>query len=556
MICSDKWVVQLVVDQCKAHEIAHWVFSPGSRNAPFSITVDSDPYFQTTVIHDERSAAFFALGMAERLNKPVVLCCTSGSAPANYLPAITEAFYRNIPLLVVSADRPQAWTDQGDGQTIRQLNLFKDFTHRVVHLEDRAINDQTLWQYQRETAFLFDKLSTEGPAHINVGLSEPLYQTSEKDRSFSRSIEIIQNSTPPKQVIGDLFRLMSGKNVMVLCGQLPEDLAFLKALELFAESSNVVVLTENTSNLYSARFNACIDRSLNKIDLPKEQDFMPEILISIGGAVVSKRIKSFLRRSSLMAHIKVGNAFPEMDTYQQLSHSFICSPSSFFQALNELGTVQSTVNFYGKWKQLDYEIKDTMSLFKPSSDVLTDFHVYQTFFELVPEGTTIHMANSSVIRYCQLFDPIKGCNYFANRGTSGIDGSTSTALGYAHLDEQLNVLITGDVSFLYDSNALRLRALAPNLKIILINNQGGGIFRIIEGAKSSQQLEQYFEAQHSSDGKLAAHAGWSYKVSSSVDSIEETLQEFFDSTAVNFIEFKTDTIQSPQTLKDFFTFVR
>jgi len=257
-----------------------------------------------------------------------------------------------------------------------------------------------------------------------------------------------------------------------------------------------------------------------------------------------------------MAHIKVGNAFPEMDTYQQLSHSFICSPTSFFLALNELGTVQSTVNFYGKWKQLDYEIKDTMSLFKPSSDVLTDFHVYQTFFELVPEGTTIHMANSSVIRYCQLFDPIKGCNYFANRGTSGIDGSTSTALGYAHLDEQLNVLITGDVSFLYDSNALRLRALAPNLKIILINNQGGGIFRIIEGAKSSQQLEQYFEAQHSSDGKLAAHAGWSYKVSSSVDSIEETLQEFFDSTAVNFIEFKTEPIQSPQTLKDFFTFVR
>mgnify|MGYP000085108923 CR=1 FL=1 len=207
-------------------------------------------------------------------------------------------------------------------------------------------------------------------------------------------------------------------------------------------------------------------------------------------------------------------------------------------------------------KQLDYEIKDTMSLFKPSSDVLTDFHVYQTFFELVPEGTSIHMANSSVIRYCQLFDPIKGCNYFANRGTSGIDGSTSTALGYAHLDEQLNVLITGDVSFLYDSNALRLRALATNLKIILINNQGGGIFRIIEGAKSSQQLEQYFEAQHSSDGKLAAHAGWSYKVSSSVDSIEETLQEFFDSTAVNFIEFKTEPIQSPQTLKDFFTFVR
>lgn len=556
MICSDKWVVQLVVDQCKAHEIAHWVFSPGSRNAPFSISVDSDSYFHTTVIHDERSAAFFALGMAERLNKPVVLCCTSGSAPANYLPAITEAFYRNIPLLVVSADRPQAWTDQGDGQTIRQLNLFKDFTHRIVHLEDRPMNDQTLWQYQRETALLFDRLSTEGPAHINVGLSEPLYQTSEKDRTYDRSIAIIQNSTPPKHVIGDLFRLISGKNVMVLCGQLPEDLALLQALELFAASSNVVVLTENTSNLFNSRFNACIDRSLNSIGSDKEHDYMPEVLISIGGAVVSKRIKSFLRRSTLTAHIRVGNAFPEMDTYQQLSHSLLCSPLAFFQALNEQGTLQSTVNYAGKWKQIDYKVKDRMPFFKPSPEVLTDFHIYQAFFELVPEGTTIHMANSSVIRYCQLFDPIKGCHYFANRGTSGIDGSTSTALGYAYMDEHLNVLITGDVSFLYDSNALRLRALAPNLKIILINNQGGGIFRIIEGAKSSQQLEQYFEAQHSSDGKLAAHAGWSYKVCSSVDAIEEALQEFLYSPAVNFIEFKTDTLLSPQTLKDFFTFVR
>ena len=174
MICSDKWVVQLVVDQCKAHNISHWVFSPGSRNAPFAITIDSDPYFHTTVIHDERSAAFFALGMAERLNQPVVLCCTSGSAPANYLPAITEAFYRNIPLLVVSADRPQAWTDQGDGQTIRQLNLFNDFTHRVVHLEDGPLNHQTLWQYQRETALLFDKLSAVGPAHIKSKQNTPL----------------------------------------------------------------------------------------------------------------------------------------------------------------------------------------------------------------------------------------------------------------------------------------------------------------------------------------------------------------------------------------------
>ncbi|MFM7596074.1 MAG: 2-succinyl-5-enolpyruvyl-6-hydroxy-3-cyclohexene-1-carboxylic-acid synthase [Flavobacteriales bacterium] len=555
MICSDKWVVQLVVDQCKAHEIAHWVFSPGSRNAPFAITVDSDPFFQTIVIHDERSAAFFALGLAERLNKPVVLCCTSGSAPANYLPAITEAYYRNIPLLVVSADRPQAWTDQGDGQTIRQLNLFKDFTHSVVHLEDGPLTDQTLWQYQRETAILINKFTLGGPAHINVGLSEPLYQTTEKIYAFDRKIAIINNSTPPKDVIHELSTLLRGKKIMVLCGQLPEDAGLLQTLEIFAESSNVAVLTENTSNLFNVRFNACIDRSLNKIGVENEQDFMPEVLISIGGAVVSKRIKSFLRRIKLTAHIKVGTAFPEMDTYQQLSHSLMCSPRAFFQTFNEIGTLPSTENFSGKWKQLDFAARDTMPLFKPTSKVLTDFHVYQAFFELVPEGTQVHMANSSVIRYCQLFDPIKGCSYFSNRGTSGIDGSTSTALGYASSDEGLNILITGDVSFLYDSNALQLRALAPNLKIILINNQGGGIFRIIDGSKDAVQRSRFFEAAHPFQGTIAQEHGWKYKQCHTKGDLDELLQNLLYTDHLNCLEILTNADESPKILKDFFTFV-
>lgn len=556
MICSDKWVVQLVVDQCKAHNIAQWVFSPGSRNAPFAITVDSDPFFHTTVIHDERSAAFFALGLAERLNKPVVLCCTSGSAPANYLPAITEAYYRNIPLLVVSADRPQAWTDQGDGQTIRQLNLFKDFTHSVVHLEDGPLTNQTKWQYQRESAILFNKLQHDGPAHLNVGLSEPLYQTIQKESTFERTITTIQNFSPSKEIIHGIANAIEGKKIMVLCGQLSEDLALLHALETFSSWSNVVVLTENTSNLRHERFNACIDRSLNSIEKDNEEDFMPEVLISLGGAVVSKRIKSFLRKSELHMHIRVGISFTTMDTYQQLSHSIVCDPASFFCALNDQRLNKATVNYFGKWKQLDYEIKDRMPLFQPKLDLLTDFHVYQAFFELVPEGTTIHMANSSVIRYCQLFDPVKGCSYFGNRGTSGIDGSTSTALGYASADERPNVLITGDVSFLYDSNALRLRALAPNLKIILINNQGGGIFRIIDGSKDSPQRSRFFEAAHPIQGTIAKEYGWKYKQCHTKNDLDKQLHALLYTEQINCLEILTDADESPKTLKDFFTFVK
>ena len=183
---------------------------------------------------------------------------------------------------------------------------------------------------------------------------------------------------------------------MVLCGQMPENVRLLQALEVFADQSNVAVLTENTSNLYSKKFNTCIDRSLNKLRETNIEDYRPEVLISLGGAVVSKRIKSFLRKSNLEAHIRIGVHFPEMDTYQHLTHSLVCLPELFFEALNGHKQSLSMHNFYGKWKQVDYEIQDKMHEFKLEANVLTDFQVYQSFFEVVPEGTVIHMANSSV----------------------------------------------------------------------------------------------------------------------------------------------------------------
>jgi len=316
------------------------------------------------------------------------------------------------------------------------------------------------------------------------------------------------------------------------------------------------VLTENTSNLFHERFNACIDRSLNKISAEKEFDYRPEVLITLGGAVVSKRIKSFLRQSKLHAHIQIGIENLGIDTYQQLTHSYVCEPASFFMALNGIDNPLATLNFYGKWKQLDYEAKDKMPAFNPGIEVLTDFHVYQAIFNFIPEASVIHMANSSVIRYCQLFDLVKGCEYYANRGTSGIDGSTSTAMGFAAQDERLNVFITGDVSFLYDLNALQLRTAVPNLKIILINNQGGGIFRIIDGARDCEQRPTYLEAVHQGNGSVSQYFGWNYIKVSEASACTTQAMEFFNSKDLNLIEFETNPVISPTTLKDFFTFVR
>ncbi|MFM7565803.1 MAG: 2-succinyl-5-enolpyruvyl-6-hydroxy-3-cyclohexene-1-carboxylic-acid synthase [Flavobacteriales bacterium] len=553
MVCSDKWVVQLVVDQCALHGITHWVFSPGSRNAPFALSVDNHPAMEATVIVDERSAAFFALGLAERTQKPVVLCCTSGSAPANYLPAITEAYYRNLPLLVVSADRPQAWIDQGDGQTIRQQDLFRSFTHSTVHLEDGPSTPDSEWMYQRETALLFAKMLEGGPAHINVGLSEPLYQSTEKSMELGREIVSYKNQDPSIETMAYLASLLREKKIMVLCGQMHPNPALLDALTTFSQAANVAVLTENTANLPHERFNACIDRTFNSIKKESESEYYPEVLITLGGAVVSKKIKSFLRKAPLVAHLKVGLEFPSMDTFQQLTHTVECNPVTFFNALNQQDLGLAVHNFMGLWKTIDYRTKDRVFQFDPGS-VLSDFMVYQTLFNRLNEPLVLHMANSSVIRYCQLFDPLPSTEYYANRGTSGIDGSTSTAIGFASKDDRKNLLISGELSFLYDSNALQLKA-HSNIKVLIINNQGGGIFRIIDGANTSPQRHTYLEASHQQNLSFAASLGWHYTAITESKNLEHAIDSLLAYPEAAILEVFTDAEHSPGTLKEFFTFV-
>jgi 2-succinyl-5-enolpyruvyl-6-hydroxy-3-cyclohexene-1-carboxylate synthase len=563
MLSSDKKVVQLLIDQCYHHGVRNVVISPGSRNAPLSISFDEHPSIQTYVIHDERSAAFFALGMSEQLNQPVALCCTSGSAALNYFPAIAEAYYRCIPLIVITADRPAEWINQGDGQTIMQQNVFGEHVRYQVNLDDVHFSAEQQWKYQRETALAFDSALSrwKGPIHFNVGLSEPLYQSVEKEEFFGRKIEsvptIIDWNDEFKNFIS---KAIENKKVMVLCGQLPKSVELQAALSEFSKRENVVVLAENTSNLSNDAFNHCIDRSIDALKKNNEKDFKPEILITIGGAIVSKKIKSFLRNSAIQQHWKVGYEFPGMDTYQALTHTMPCKPSAFLKKLNEINISPSHVKYNDLWKSIDRKNISLIKSFDIKSEKLTDIIVFKTIFEIIPP-CVLHMGNSSVIRYCQLFDPIKGFGFRANRGTSGIDGSTSTAMGAAYSDpNQLHVFISGDISFLYDSNALWNSYQAKNLKIIIVNNQGGGIFRIIPGSSESKQLDIYFEAKHKQNAvKISEAFGWNYKSIELKTNLSVDLTAFFASSKNNdkpeLIEIFTDANQNAADLSLFTTYL-
>ena len=555
MKTSDKSIVRLIVNQCKSNGIRHIVFSPGSRNAPFAISFDNDSFFQTHIIHDERVAGFFALGIAQVLNEPVALCCTSGSAVVNYFPAITEAFYRKLPLLVLSADRPKNLVNKGHGQTIMQEGIFGKHVLKSHSFEDQPLentNDSEVCQ--NILNYLFN--APKGPVHINVHLNEPLYSIIETEQKNIKSQSI--KSTADSSVSDDILKTLNGKKILVLCGQNSGTKDLNRALVKFNENTNVVVLNENTSGLNDSSFINCIDRTLNSINSNNSGEFIPEILITIGNAVVSKRIKAFFIQNAPETHIAINHSTVGIDLFLRLDIHLKMDATHFFNQVNASNTLINTTNFESKWRAIDLFAKDLLDEFYNTEKSNTDIQVFHLLNQYIQNNSIVHMANSSVVRYMQLFDPIKTIQYFANRGTSGIDGSMSTAVGSAiALPNQNHLFITGDISFIYDSNSMWIKPFPRNLKIIVINNAGGGIFRIIEGPSNSEQLENYFEAHHKSDlTKIAQGYGFSAKEIIGHESYENELKDFMQNDSTQLLFFKTDRKENPLALNRLFKFLK
>lgn len=553
MISTDKIGVQQFVKALYENGIRTVVCSPGSRNAPIVIALDESNYFELFVLHDERSAGFVALGIALERNQPVGVVCTSGSALVNYFPAVTEAYYQSIPLVVISADRPAKWINQGDGQTIMQEGIFGRHIMGEYTVPEFTKDEEIA----TNVTSLLEKAygNWKGPVHFNVPLSEPLYQKVEMLDDFhpvQLDFEWPKLSSSDVEAIHKEWNNFARK--LILVGQLPANERLQNQLELLSEDPSVLVLVENISNIQGRQFVHCIDRTLATLSDAELAQFQPDLIVSVGGAIISKRIKSFFRQMEDLTHWKVGTEFPEMNTYRALKRSFQVYPTTFFDEIARVEKIAPLSNFGAKWRQKDFLAKDYIHDYLAQLP-FCDFTVFHAVLDFIPDNTNLHMANSSVVRYCQLFDPIKLVRYFSNRGTSGIDGSSSTAAGVSMCDEQkLNVLITGDVSFFYDSNAFWNRYLKGNLKVILINNGGGGIFRIIDGPATSSQLEDYFEANHLTSAKgICSSYNVDYLNVSSMQELEKQLPVFFDqSDRPQLLEIFTHSEGNAVHLNNFF----
>lgn len=574
---------QTIVGLCKMHNIKHIVISPGSRNAPLTIGFTNHTFFKCYSIVDERCAAFFTLGIAQQTQQPVALVCTSGSALLNYFPAIAEAYYSHIPLVVLSADRPKHLVDIGDGQTIKQPNVYGDHVLYSTNLKldlnevdnededlpifknlenkvERFLGIQKDIQSYNEDEInkaLLTAKQQSAPVHINIPFEEPLYETVEDE---TINLQPITKTTDVEAFeFKDLKHYQnnweSASKKMILVGTLQPNTIETKWLNQLALDDSVIILTETTSNLHHNHIFNSIDQLIAPLSETDFKALQPDVLLTLGGMVVSKKIKAFLRKYQPKHHWHVGK-HKANDTFFCLKQHFKCSENTFFNAFldEDLQSIKSHYKTY--WLNVRQQRRQKHQAYL-STIPFSDFKAFQLVLDSLPQDSQLQVGNSSAIRYTQLFQLKPNIEVFCNRGTSGIDGSTSTAIGASVAANKRVTFVTGDLSFFYDSNALWNNNIPKTFRIIVINNGGGGIFRILPGHKNTKNFDTYFETKHNLTAEeLCKMYGFEYLKSTNEDELKDKLNLFYNnSESPKLLEIFTPSTLNDEVLLKYFKFI-
>jgi 2-succinyl-5-enolpyruvyl-6-hydroxy-3-cyclohexene-1-carboxylate synthase len=516
------------------------VMSPGSRCAPLTIAMVRHPQIKTFTISDERSAAFIALGMAESSNEPVALLCTSGSAAVNYYPAITEAFYKGIPLFIMTADRPPELIDLWDGQTIRQTDLYKNHILKSITLPpDADANRDHIFRMLNESFNLC--IQKSGPVHVNIPLREPLYPKKDEEVQFSKNIRIIDAEETRYQLVSSGIKKEMNvfQRMMIVVGQTPYSKSLNTVLEQISRDGDAVIVADHIANLnekdlYITHQDIFLGTKSSEI-LPQ-----PDLLITVGKSILSKKLKEYLRNCKNITHWQVGEDEPH-DTFFKLkkhiqvrADRFLKSTESFFESDEE---------FVDAWASIDKKAETHVDSVVVSNE-LSEIHAVSEILKTMPKRADIHLSNSLPTRYVNAMQHLipGSARVYCNRGTSGIDGCSSTAVGHALSSDRLQLLITGDLAFFYDRNAFWHNYDLHNLRIVILNNHGGGIFRVIKGPSEQPELDEYFDTKQKLNAKnTASDYGMAYKHVSDHENLSRHLKTFFrKSEFAKIIEIETE----------------
>lgn len=525
MYSSKRNVLQLL-SLLKAHNISHFVVSPGSRHIPIVISMESDPFFKLYSVVDERSASFFAVGLMQRFKEPVGIICTSGTASANYCSAINECLYQELPLLVLTADREECLRDQHEDQMIRQSTMFKPVAKFVANLP-MVKSDNDVWYNNRLINEALLELTHRGCGPVQVNIPIPDHLDNFDTPELPKERKIVRNNLADTNW-DDVAQKLRNKRVMIICGEgftLTKEQS--EILDNFCNTFDVAVLSDKMSNCHvqnSIENAFAVLRAVNEIDV---NNLVPEIVISIrSNYSFNPESKSFFKRAtdSRIENWYVHPSGKVVDPFHKLTNIFEMDEFTFCKYATEANTSVIAEQYYAEtWKVMSDSIDEPKVEYGHINAV-------GKFIEKIPNGSILHLANSNSVRIAQLYDINPSVEIHCNRGTDGIDGSMSAAVGYACETDRLNFLMIGDLSFFYDMNALWNRHLSKNMRIFLDNNGGGAIMHMPDRPEFAMNcLPNFISAKHNASAKAwAEDRGFKYVCAHNSDEIDKGVKILTD----------------------------
>lgn len=574
MIASDSAVIsaallQDIVQLCADRGMTDFVVAPGSRSAPLTVALAQQPMLRRCVIYDERAAGYIALGLAQQSGRPVGLVCTSGTAAVNLAPAVVEAFYQGVPLLILTADRPPEWIDQQDNQAIHQRGLYEPHVRASYELPVDLIHPDARWHALRivSEAIAQARGPLPGPVHVNVPLREPLYPVDPGARmrppSGAQPGQIAVLSATPRmkpQAWDDLLATWrQATRKLIVAGMAPPDDGLREALNSLSQRPDVAVIADITANLFP---DGTPLRHGDAVLGTRQEDTLrplrPDLVISFGGPVTSKYVKQFLRSHPPRAHWHVQPAGVAPDTTQTLTHVVPAQPDEFFAELaRQVEPLPGSPDYAAAWRQLETTTAQRVEQFLRDAS-FGEFQAVWRVIQALPPGSRLQLGNSMPIRYANLIGHAPGTllrSVNSNRGTSGIDGAVSTAVGAALATSDLTVLIVGDLGFFYDRNGLWHAHVPANLRIVLLNNHGGGIFDIIDGPDrlpADLRSEFFLTPQPLTAERTCADHGLDYIHAGDAAGVEHALHSFVNpSPRAALLEIESDMATNSQVFRQF-----
>lgn len=512
---SNKENVNILTSLLVAHGVQHAVVCPGSRNSAIVHNLNECPAIHCYPVTDERSAGFYGLGMAQALRQPVVVCVTSGTALLNLAPAVAEACYQHIPLVAISADRPPQWIDQLDGQTLPQPDALGRFVRKAVSLPEPHDTEEH-WYCNRlvNEALIAALQGGRGPVHINVPITEPLFDYTVSELPVERKIEWTAADMSPATLSHVTRMFLQARRPMLISGQ---------------------------------PMNPLLDEAVSLVG--DDEAYLPDFVLYIGGSIVSKRLKRFLRKAKETWVVNASGELP--DTFMNLTHVFQGDGEAVADHIRFM-MVMEPHPFVQQWDELLARIRQQVEAYEPAYSEMAAVK----YFEQYVGDAEVHYANSTAIRLANIFarHPV-----WCNRGVNGIEGSLSTAAGFSCVTDKRVFCVIGDLSFFYDQNALWNQNLHENFRILLLNNGRGGIFNMLPGLEQSPARDAFVAAEHHTSAEGICQANdIVYLSASDMPQLRAGIDTLLniESTRPVLLEVFTDSYEDERVFRDYYLDIR